>query len=84
MAFDLGDFQGSETLSCPRESAYKSWGSGRGVGWDLDCGLPWESTLMNAVKMQINTSLKGSFILFPKEEVYLSGWGEAAEDRDSY
>lgn len=39
---------------------------------------------MNAVKMQINTSLKGSFILFPQEEVYLSGWGEAAEYHDSY
>ena len=52
--------------------------------WDLYCGSPWESTLMNAVKIQINTGLKGNFILFPYEEVYLSGWGEAAKDHDSY
>lgn len=39
---------------------------------------------MSVGKIQINTSLKGSFILFPCEEVYLSGWGEAVKDHASY
>lgn len=39
---------------------------------------------MNAVRVQINTSLKYCFILFPCEGVYFSGWGVAIKDQASY
>lgn len=52
-----------------------SWSSG-GVWigiFSTDC--PGKNPLMNPVKIQINTSLKYSFVLFPCQEVYVSGWG---------
>lgn len=57
-----------------------------GGGWigifSMDC--PGKNPLMNPVKIQINTSLKYSFVLFPCQEVYVSGWDVVTWGRASY
>lgn len=39
---------------------------------------------MNAARVQMNTSVKYCFSVFPCEGVYFSGWGAAIKDQASY
>lgn len=75
--FELDDFLGLKILSFQKVGRVKLvFGGGWIEIFSLDC--PEKSHLMIPIKIQINTSLKYSFIVFPCEQVYVSGWDVAS------